>query len=186
MHDGAQQPPSSPLPEEEHFEIVLALEPGDRELFMRERGREGSGCLSVVLALVGVYVVLVVVFDLAPFIARSYGFEFPRYAHSLVLTVGLVVVVAVSWRLAARLTQGKGVRDTDGWFLATMTDGLLIRTRREESVHPWASFTSMIVSDSAIYLDLKGEGTLMLPARVVGDRNDFYTFVSVMAKYAGV
>jgi hypothetical protein len=67
-----------------------------------------------------------------------------------------------------------------------MTDGLLVRTRREERVHAWASFTSMIVSDRAIYVHLKGEGTLMLPARVVGDRNDFYTFVSVMAKYAGV
>jgi hypothetical protein len=104
---GAQQPPSSPLPEDEHFEIALALEPGDRELFMRERGREGSGCLSVVLALLGAYVVLVVVFDLAPFIARSYGFEFPRHVHSLVLTIGLVVVVAASWRLAAWLTPGK-------------------------------------------------------------------------------
>jgi hypothetical protein len=155
-------------------------------MFMRERGRERSGCLSVVLALLGAYVVLIVVYDLAPYIARSHGLEYPRYANWIVLAIGLLGVTTASRSVAAWLATGRAVCDTNGWFLATTTDGLLVRTRRVERLHAWRSFASMIVSEHAIYLDLKGEGTLMLPARVVGDRNDFYTFVSVMAKYAGV
>jgi hypothetical protein len=88
-----------------------------------------------------------------------------------------LVSVRLGWRLR--------VVDTNGWLVMTTVDGLWIAASTVPGqIHPWTALKNMIISDVAIYLEVVGVGAIMLPNRVIGDRNDFHTFASVMAKYA--
>lgn len=187
MSDGEQQPPSPPLPEEEHFQIALSLDKDDRDLFRREYAMPRVGC-GVMLLIVGISVVIgVALFIGVAALLRAQGGD-GGFVPFLIALAVMVAITQACRHLVIYFGRHPGAIDTDGWLLITTSDGLWLQTRTRSAarVHPWSAFTRMIVSDAAIYLGLDGKRVIMLPARVVGDRNDFYTFVSVMAKYAGV
>lgn len=188
MADGAPEPPSPPLPEEEHFELVLALDKNDRTLFDRQYARRKEGCLPLMGLLIANLTAIWVCFALAPAFLRSLGLQAWQAQIIALLPVPVAVValeflyrilsVRFGWRL-------RGV-DTNGWFVMTTVDGLWIarQPKAPHHLHPWATFKNLIIGEVAIYLDAEGVGSIMLPARSIGDRNDFHTFASVMAKYA--
>lgn len=186
MSGGASEPPP-PLPEEEHFEIVLSLEQRERILFDREYARRNEGCLPLLGLFVALVAVILTAFVVAPEFLQSFGFR--RSEAQIIALVALaLVVVAINLAYGAvSIHAGWRVRvvDTSGWFMVTTMDGLWVAAPAEpDRLHSWTAFKSMIISDTAIYLDVAGVGAIMLPSRVVGDRNDFHTFASVMAKYA--
>lgn len=184
MSGGASEPP---LPEEEHFEIALSLEQGERALFEREYARRNEGYLHLLGLLIVLVAVIVTAFTVAPAFVQSLGFR--RWeAQVIALAVLALAVVAINF-LYGVISVHAGWRlrvvDTNGWFMMTTVDGLWVEAPTvPDRLHPWAAFKSMIVSDTAIYLSVAGIGAIMLPNRVIGDRNDFHTFASVMAKYA--
>lgn len=173
MSDGALEPPPLSLPEEEQFELRLALTPDDRRRFVAQYGRRRFDVLDPFAAVVASFAAGIALWFLA-----GVG-PLAAFAVSIVLSVSGVVLI-----------EWIGVRDvaldSDGWLVQTAHDGLHVTATGGLQRYPWNDFKEMIVSDDAIYLGLEARRALMLPHRVFADRNDFYTFASVVAKYSRI
>jgi hypothetical protein len=114
-----------------------------------------------------------------------------RWTDQLVLGACTAVLIGVALAYVGQpIGKALGWRDTaldtNGWLLVTTVDGLWLQCAASARMQPWAGLKEMIVSEGAIYLGLERREAMMLPRRVFGDRNDFYTFGSVVAKYAGI
>ena len=190
MSGGAPQPPSPPLPEDEHFEIALSLTQDDIALFKREYVARRDGCLAPFLVLAGLLAIGAAAAISIPVIIASIGAAV-TWIEQIVLAAcaaGLVVLAVRcvdSW-LGKRFGWRDTPLDTNACLLVTTTGGLWFQSVTEARLHSWSAFKEMIVSDHAIYLGLDRKKTAILPQRVFGDRNDFLTFASVMAKYAHI
>lgn len=186
MADGALQPPSPPLPEEEHFEIRLSFDRADAALFEREYAVRRQDWLGFVI-IGGAVCILVGAIGYSGVLSRWLGVESWWWlVGGAVASVG-VWVFAHTVPLVVRVLRGADEPiQTDGWTLVTTTGGLWFESPGDARVRPWTDFKEMIVSDTAIYLGLEARRAIMLPARVFDDRNDFHTFASVMAKYARI